>query len=616
MSKPRRGAVSLFAGVLLAVSLVMTVDAGPAHATTGVTVSVGYADNLHSSPTNFPTPWEGSPNVIFEGCDVTVCTSGGYDGGAVMVTNNTAHAVVVDYVEVKLDTCIYDIWPHSVTLPAGDELIVDQTAPGASNGCTPGTYTAVSGGQLMDSSDIGLAGAGWSGVCTQSGLIPEVDVSINGTPLAPFLDTGQVLNTGGVDGASCSEGGFPAGNESRQWSPIGVAACVGTIFTLDPAAQTHATFSAATVTAVLANGCGDPLQGATVTFTVLSGPNAGTTGTAVTDANGNASFTYSSTLTGTDTLEASVSNPAGTITSNTVTVTWVAGGSNIHAVVQIETSPSYAGDVVQIDSSQLESSCGGTITFEDLQPPTAGDGGLGTTSSPTIHNNNIQATLDDDGNATVIVDGSDCAAGMDLIEADMTQAPFLTALTTLDVQPPQVTPSGLTAAPTSEVETGNSAASGESDVYTVFYVETDPVYAEQPVEISSPQLEGRCGLGWRWEPANGGAEVDGVPPAASGTATTTLDDDGNAVFVFKGASCAAGDSTVTADVLAGTHPTYNATFTITAPTAMASVMIKGSHRHRHHHGGGTGSGSGGGSGGSPAPMTVIASPNPLVETGS
>src|ERR1019366_4404603 len=52
-------------------------------------------------------------------------------------------------------------------------------------------------------------------------------------------------------------------------------------------------------------------------------------------------------------------------------------------------------------------------------------------------------------------------------------------------------------------------------------------------------------------------------------AVTTLDNDGNAAFVFKGSSCAAGSSTVIADVLAGTHPTYTTTFKIAAPSANA-----------------------------------------------
>ncbi len=39
------------------------------------------------------------------------------------------------------------------------------------------------------------------------------------------------------------------------------------------------------------------------------------------------------------------------------------------------------------------------------------------------------------------------------------------------------------------------------------------------------------------------------------------------------------------------------------------------HRKKHHGGSGSGSGAGSGTGSSPAPMTVDASPNPLIETG-
>ena len=585
-------------------SLVLPIGTAPAGASGGVSVSVGYADTLRLDASNFPTPWEGPPNVIFEGCDVSACLSGGYDGGAVKVTNNTSNPVVVDYVKVVFDACTYDIWPHSTSLPAGDSLIVDQTAPGGGSGCTPGTYLPVSGGVLMDSSDIGLAGANWVGNCTNSGLIPEVDVSVDGTALPPFQDTGQVLNTGGVDGADCPHGSFTTDNESTQWTPIGNAPCVGTNLVLAPPSQTHPIFSTATVTGTLTNGCGDPLPGVAMSFSVLSGPNAGVSGSSLTDSSGSATFSYFGKVVGTDTLQASVTNPAGTISSNEVSVIWINQGSAIHSVIQVETNPSYADDTVNIDSSQLQASCGGTIVFETLQG--------GTTTAPRTSFNSIQVVLDDDGNATVVVEGAPCAAGTDVIDASLTTAPYLTALTTLDVAPPEVTPAGVSASPNPEVETGNSPASGNSDVYTVFTVETDPVYAEQPVEISSPELDSRCIQGWRWESATG-ATID----QTSGTniATGMLDDDGNATFVFKGAGCAAGDSAVIADVLAGTRSTYTTTFTIDAPMPTASVRMnaaKATSHHRKHKGKG---GSSSGSGGSNPPMTVTASPNPLVETG-
>jgi hypothetical protein len=98
----------------------------------------------------------------------------------------------------------------------------------------------------------------------------------------------------------------------------------------------------------------------------------------------------------------------------------------------------------------------------------------------------------------------------------------------------------------------------------VFYVETNPVYAEQPVEINSAQLQDRCGLGFTWTTELGG------------TTSSTLDDDGNAVFVFFGSSCAAGPSEVIADVEAGTHPTYTTTFNIVARSPRSEVHGAGS----------------------------------------
>ena len=61
----------------------------------------------------------------------------------------------------------------------------------------------------------------------------------------------------------------------------------------------------------------------TVNFTVVSGPNAGLTGSAVTDSNGHASFTYVGNSPGTDTIQASFVNSQGvTVVSNPVTKTW------------------------------------------------------------------------------------------------------------------------------------------------------------------------------------------------------------------------------------------------------------------------------------------------------
>jgi hypothetical protein len=219
------------------------------------------------------------------------------------------------------------------------------------------------------------------------------------------------------------------------------------------------------------------------------------------------------------------------------------GQSSFYAVIQVETSPSFAGDPVDISSSQLLSACNGDAGFS----------GFDVAAGPTA-----TVTLDDDGNATVVFDGEDCAPGPSVVEADLAVAPYYTALATLDALPPVVTTPGLTGYPQTsgtvsggEVETGDTSFTLDgSYVYGVFYVETNPVYAEQPVEISSPELQARCGT---------------FSVFSAFTATPVLDDDGNAVFLFEGASCAAGPSTVIADVEAGTHPTYVTTFNVLPP---------------------------------------------------
>ena len=264
-------------------------------------------------------------------------------------------------------------------------------------------------------------------------------------------------------------------------------------------------------------------------------------------------------------------NPPITVTvdpNGTQNPLFEVGQSEVYAVVQVETLASFAGDTVTISSDQLANSC------EDVEfgyiPP-----GSRSSSSITV-------TLDNEGNATVLVDGLDCAPGSDLVEADLAVAPYYTATVNVYVNPPTVTTPGVlgepqTAGQAEEVETGDMAASGDSDIYAVFVVEENPVYAEQPVEIGSAQLEDRCGGGWIWNPSNAfvppntgapGSTYSGIVTSGSLTGTvpeTVLDDDGNAAFVFAGASCAAGPSVITAEVLAGTHDTFTTTFTVEPP---------------------------------------------------
>jgi hypothetical protein len=222
------------------------------------------------------------------------------------------------------------------------------------------------------------------------------------------------------------------------------------------------------------------------------------------------------------------------------------GNSEIYAVVQVETSPSLSDAIVDINSQQLANSCGGAILFGSLQP------------TAVYTSDSVDVAVDADGNATVSLYGIDCAPGSDLIEADLVAAPYYTAIGTLNVGPPNVTPAGVTGFPADEVEVGNTGPTGTSDVYSVFYLETDPVYAELNVEIDSPQLFDRCLGGITW--------ISNQGSSSTFVASATLDNDGNAVFAFTGAGCAPGNSTVNGEVDAGSHPSYSTVYTIDGPT--------------------------------------------------
>ncbi len=89
--------------------------------------------------------------------------------------------------------------------------------------------------------------------------------------------------------------------------------------TLTPETATNKLGDPHTVTATI-----DPaVPGVTVTFTVVAGPNVGLTGTAVTNAAGQATFTYTSSLTGTDYIVAQFTSEGVTQKSNTASKEWV-----------------------------------------------------------------------------------------------------------------------------------------------------------------------------------------------------------------------------------------------------------------------------------------------------
>ncbi len=95
----------------------------------------------------------------------------------------------------------------------------------------------------------------------------------------------------------------------------------GATLTLSPtSAGPNAPGTSQSLTATLLDSNKQPISGQPITFAV-TGANP-TSGSGLTDANGNATFTYTGANIGTDTVQATFSAPATALTSNTSTISW------------------------------------------------------------------------------------------------------------------------------------------------------------------------------------------------------------------------------------------------------------------------------------------------------
>ena len=100
--------------------------------------------------------------------------------------------------------------------------------------------------------------------------------------------------------------------------------------TLAPASDTRTVGTSVTLTATVVDANNSPKSGVTVTFTVLSGPDAGMTGSGITGASGQATFTYTNTIgAGSDVVKASFTDSAGIHNSNQSVITWIRESSAV-----------------------------------------------------------------------------------------------------------------------------------------------------------------------------------------------------------------------------------------------------------------------------------------------
>ena len=132
----------------------------------------------------------------------------------------------------------------------------------------------------------------------------------------------------GTMGFSCCSSGssLTAAVAELILSPVALVAPDPTLFAsvgLTPVSATNPLFSSHTVTASAQAASGAPVPGATISFQVLTGPNAGSTGSGTSGADGKVSFTYADTGGwGTDTIQAWVGAIGSTTPSNVVSKKW------------------------------------------------------------------------------------------------------------------------------------------------------------------------------------------------------------------------------------------------------------------------------------------------------
>jgi hypothetical protein len=229
--------------------------------------------------------------------------------------------------------------------------------------------------------------------------------------------------------------------------------------------------------------------------------------------------------------------------------------SSVAFIITVGCAPTFSTQAVEIQTPQLSNACQGGLSWYSATTTIASGSGA-----------NFDVRLDDDGNATVIVlGGPSCAASSDLIEADLTVAPYTTATTRVQISPPHDTRPGVWAFPASEVEDAVT-----SSVATIFYVEFPSVYAEHQVEISDAELYDSCtGQGITW------ILPDTTSLTYGTSVTTTLDNNGNAFVVAQaGPSCASGSTLVQAGLVGPPYTTFTTQFTVLSPR----VTVKGRRR--------------------------------------
>lgn len=230
---------------------------------------------------------------------------------------------------------------------AGNDLDSDESTALANNATTIGDFVNAGGGLLSHGTEYGWLSGLLPGVSTvDSGSSDDLYLTAAGQSSFPGL-TNTEVNAGpwhnhfectgdpGNGATSDCFGGLQVLTASssvddqngRDAAVIigGAAAQLPGSISLDPgeAWNNPTTSPNHSVKATVRDDSGAVLPGKTVTFSVVSGPNAGAGGSATTNASGEATFAYSSNgAEGTDTIQASFVDDTGATRSTQASKVW------------------------------------------------------------------------------------------------------------------------------------------------------------------------------------------------------------------------------------------------------------------------------------------------------
>lgn len=164
-----------------------------------ISVYGGYYDTHHDYESHAkPSPWSGSPNVVFVGAPDS---TGGWDTSAVRIDNLSNRMLTIKVV-ARIGSHTFRL-RDAGHIPASHTLILAPNFDGSDLN-NPGCHTCEAERCATDASPI----------------VPVIDVTIEGVTTR-YFDRAQVLNARGVDRAGCPYPGKGVRrDESQAWTPI------------------------------------------------------------------------------------------------------------------------------------------------------------------------------------------------------------------------------------------------------------------------------------------------------------------------------------------------------------------------------------------------------------